>query len=594
MLHSAKQALTFALSPASVLACMASAAVLLTGCTDDSETVRRIQTQRQVALQKQSQQDHLGETVSLLSQFVGLNEEKASRQISYHLNQWSQNQSGDGDSVEMPELASTLTDVLPEENLRTEVLRDEFQPSDVSVLRDAYLFRQAVQWIDDPIREDPLLVDWLKDLSGEIGEDAASQLRTACRLFDWTVRNVAVEPLDSSTNVPPQVPQPQFPFGMKLEGPGYRQTLYQTIWRGRGDSIQRANVFTALCEQAGVISAVLARQSDEDGALTPWAVGVLAGHQVYLFETELGLPIPGPDQVGIATLEQARKEPTVMRRLDVAGYFDYPYSRTDIQQSVALLNSRMQAISPRMKKLEDGLTGDRRMTLYVDVDAVAEKLDAIPGVAGVRMWTMPLLAEIYQAEARRMVARDPLFSFYYTSRWAVLEGQDEMARNLSSGRWQHLTGQFADDDIEGVKGARTRYLEQRAPEFEISDLRINVDLQKRYGLRRGLGIDSSQYDQQLQQIQMFMRLGKRTATHWLALVQYDDGRFDTAANWFEKRVLDEDQMSMWEDSARYNLARAKEHAQEWDEVEELLKSERTYSGHGNRLRARLIDKSFRE
>ncbi|MEO9593301.1 MAG: hypothetical protein ABJG45_17090, partial [Rhodopirellula bahusiensis] len=169
VLHFAKQAMTFALSPASVLACMASATVLLAGCTDDSETVRRIQTQRQVALQKQSQQDHLGETVSLLSQFVGLNEEKASRQISYHLNQWSQNQSGGEGSVNVPELASTLTDVVPEENLRAEILRSEFQPTDVGVLRDAYLFRHAVQWIDDPVREDPLLVDWLNGLSDEIG-----------------------------------------------------------------------------------------------------------------------------------------------------------------------------------------------------------------------------------------------------------------------------------------------------------------------------------------------------------------------------------------------------------------------------------------
>ncbi|MCC9657803.1 hypothetical protein [Rhodopirellula halodulae] len=566
----------------------------MVGCTDDSDTIRRIQTQRQIALQKQSQQDHLGETVSLLSQFMELNEEKASRQISYHLNQWSQaNAAKDADGG-VPDLASTLTEVVPENVVREEILRGEFRPTDVSVLRDAYLFRQAVQWIDAPIRDDLLLADWLKELPKEIGEDPALQLQTAARLFDWTIRNVAAEPLDSSEGVPPQVPRPQFPFGMKLEGPGYRQTLFQSIWRGRGDALQRANVFTALCQQAGVSAAVLATQSEDDGSLNPWAVGVLAGDEIYLFETELGLPIPGPDQVGIATLSEARKEPTVMRRLDVAGFYDYPLSRTDIQQSVALLNTRMEAMSPRMKKLQSGLTGDRRMTLYMDVDKVAKRWDDVSGIAGVRVWTMPLLADIYQAEARRMVDRDPLFSFWFLSRWAVLEGEDEMAKNLTSGRWQHLTGRFADDEIEGIKGARTRYLEQRAPEFEIEDLRINVDLQKRYGLRRGLGIESQQYDQQLQQIQMFMRLGKRTATHWLALVQYDDGRFETSGNWFGKRVLDEEQMSMWEDSARYSLARTKEHSGNWEEAIELLKDERTVTGHGNRLRARLVDKSFQE
>jgi tetratricopeptide (TPR) repeat protein len=241
-----------------------------------------------------------------------------------------------------------------------------------------------------------------------------------------------------------------------------------------------------------------------------------------------------------------------------------------------------------MKRLESGLTGDRRLTLFVDVESLAERLDAVPGVAGVRLSELPVLSQIYKAESQQFAARDPGFAAWYYSRWAILEGEDQLAKDMAKGRWQHLTGQFSDDEVEGVLGARTYYLQQRAPEFEIEDLRIDVDLQKRYGVRRGLGMESQEFEARLQQIQLFMRMGKRTATYWLSLVQYDDGRFETARNWFDKRVLDEDQQSIWNDAATYNLARSHEALGEIDLAIERLKTEGLVNAHGNRLRARLL------
>src|SRR5690554_830577 len=79
----------------------------LGGCHDDSKELQRILSQRQVAVQKQTQQDHLGETVSLLNQFVELNEDRARQQIAYHLNQWlrttpSQSATADHDPSTVP------------------------------------------------------------------------------------------------------------------------------------------------------------------------------------------------------------------------------------------------------------------------------------------------------------------------------------------------------------------------------------------------------------------------------------------------------------------------------------------------------------
>ena len=154
-----------------------------------------------------------------------------------------------------------------------------------------------------------------------------------------------------------------------------------------------------------------------------------------------------------------------------------------------------------------------------------------------------------------------------------------------------MHGQFDNDEEEDTQGARTIYLAQRAPEFEIEDLNIDVDLQRAYGVRRDLGVDQQTFELQLQQAQAMMRGGKRTATYWISLIQYDDARYDTAETWFSKRVLDEAQLSFWEPAARYNLARSLERLGEIDRAVEIYKTAGDPQEHGNRIRARLLTRS---
>jgi hypothetical protein len=557
---------------------------LLSGCGDDVDAVRQIQAKRQVQMQSQSQQDHLGEVFSLLSRLVELNPEKSRRQITYHLNQWREGKPAA--TAPVTQLIRTVSDVLPAEVASERISREGFLPSDVDHLRDAYLFRRIVEWVDHERSDDPLLADWLVAMEAELDEESWSQLRTASRLFDWTVRNVAYEPRVLADAAPPA---PPLSLGMEFRGAGYRQTNYQTVWRGTGDALQRAGVFIQLCRQASVPAFVLAIQSADSVQLTPWCVGVWIGKEIYLFEPELGSPIPGPGQQGIATLSQARSDASVLRRLNVPGFFEYERSdNADIQQCVALLNVLPEALAPRMRLLESGLTGEQRMSVFVEVDRLAEQVDALPGVAGVRLWNVPLLAEAYQQDMDKAAKRDPLIAFWHFSRWAILEAPIEMSQNLALARWRHLHGQFDNDEEENTQGARVLYLGQRAPEFEIEDLRIDVDLQQAYGVRRELGMSPETYDRQLQQTQQMMRMGKRTATYWISLIQYDDQRYETAETWFSKRVLDEQQLSIWEPAARYNLARAIERAGDPDRAIEIYKTDGDPQEHGNRIRARLL------
>ncbi|OYP34764.1 hypothetical protein CGZ80_14070 [Rhodopirellula sp. MGV] len=560
----------------------------LTGCNDDSQLVREIQVKRQAEQQARSQQDHLGETFALLKQFVELDPKKARRQVAYHLNRWSENQPAPATSL--PKLLKSVSELFPPKELDKLVGDTTFQPGDADHLRDCFLFHSLYSWVDTAEMDELLLSDWFADLAKSLSEEQVDQLKTAARLFDWTVRNVAYEPDVPVIGAPPG---PTFPFGMEFRGPGYRQTDYQTVMRGTGDGLQRAGVFTQLCRQANVPAAVIGTIDSSTGAVTPYFVGVLVGDEIYLFEPRLGVFVPGPGQVGIATLSQARLDELVLRRLSIAGLdeFTYPLSKNDVQQCAALFNLSPIAVSPRMKQLQSGLTGMRRMNVYVDPDQLAEDFDAVTGISSAKLWDVAVKAEIYQAICMEYGQRDPIFNFWFVARWAMLEANFDSAKSLAQGRWLHLLGQFADEEDSNVKGARTMYLEQRAPEFEIEDLRIDVDLQTAYGIRRSdLNVDAEEYDRQIAQIQAMMRMGKRTATYWLSLLQGDDGRTETAERWIADRVLDEEQLSIWVDPARYNLARLNEKLGHTDEAIEMYKREDAPQEHGNRIRARLVDK----
>ena len=61
-------------------------------------------------------------------------------------------------------------------------------------------------------------------------------------------------------------------------------------------------------------------------------------------------------------------------------------------------------------------------------------------------------------------------------------GAEEDGPRLIRRRWRHLCGQFETDETDSIEGAKPLYLSQRQPEFEIADLRIDVELQKQYGI----------------------------------------------------------------------------------------------------------------
>jgi hypothetical protein len=583
----------FALVP---LVSLGFALAFLSGCGDDTATVRKIQASRQARQQAETKVDHIGEAMNLVSRLVDLDQTSASRQIVYHLNAWntanqsqttSKKDDASTDALLPSDLLSTVSDLLPMETASQTILEENFTTLDVLHLRDMYLHRQVTNWVLELSPADPLWEPWLKENREKLGAEHADSLASALKLFDWVTRNIALEPLVLKDPAPPS---PPMPLGMTFRGAGYRQTPHQTLFRGTGDALQRSLLFISLCRQASLPACMLG-VADGSGNLSPWLAGVLIGDQIYLFECSLGLPVPGPGQSGVATLADARKDASVLRRLNVPGWFEYPIQKDDVQQCAALLALEPAILSLRAKRLQDALTGELRTVLHEDASQLAASFEAISGIASARIWDVPIKSRVYESAIQKISETDPMIGFFTYAPWSVLEGEFDQAKRLARGRWRHLQGIFADDEMQSTEGAKPLYLSQRQPEFEIADLRIDVELQMQYGIRRELGVTPEIYDQQIQQVQSIMRQGKNTATFWLSLLQFETGRFDLAQNWFGDRVLDDGQESRWEEAARYNLARSREHLGKPEEAIELYKFEGMIQEHGNRIRARLLNRS---
>ncbi len=553
---------------------------LLVGCEKHDDPVRDIQQRRQAQQRAAHEIDNLREAHRLVSQLAELNQEAAEQRIVSFLNTWSDSHPATGNWSPTALTASIEPRLKDAPGLRA-LDASRFVPSDVEYLELNYLLRQVTKWAGQATGDDPLFAEWLSSLEERLGSEGQFRLRQASQLFDWTIRNIALEPLELDSPAPPIA---RLPAGLTFRGPGYRQTTLETLMRSSGDPWQRARVFIQLCRQAGIDACLLGLPGENASEPSEWLVGVRVGEELFLFEPRLGIPVPGPDQVGIATLGEAREDASILRRLNVPGWFDYPIDAEMVQQTVALLDAPPESLSQRMARLEAGLTGETRMMLGYDATASSEAFKAIPGITAVQLWSVPFEAQIYEAALAEAAENDLNIAAWQASEWGMLTPGFPLAK----ARWEHLVGDF---DSEGQEeGARILYMQLRHPEFDIDDLEFNVDLQRSYGIRRQLGQSNEEFSFQIRRIQEVMRVAKRAASYWLSLIHYDTGDYENARNWFDKRVLGDEQRSRWEAAARYNLARSLEHLGDLERAEELYKTIDAPQEHGNRIRARLLSR----
>jgi hypothetical protein len=173
-----------------------------------------------------------------------------------------------------------------------------------------------------------------------------SPLDRAVLAFEWTVREVHLAPLIDPMPVPPD-------FALR---------------RGSGTPLERALVFLALLEQFGLeqdnsaaLQGCLLFVPDDKNTTQLWACGVVSAaepERLYLFDPRLGLPLPGPGGKGVATLDEARKDPGVLGQLKIDKLV-YDVTAERAQKATAGLFVPLTALAPRMRLLQDRWLRDR-------------------------------------------------------------------------------------------------------------------------------------------------------------------------------------------------------------------------------------------
>jgi len=365
-------------------------------------------------------------------------------------------------------------------------------------------------------REDGLALQeavWLREAAEVAVGREIDDLARARLLFDWTVRNISLEP---ATGTASEKASPRRPW--------------ETLLFGRGQPLDRAWVFILLCRQQGLDAVLLAKENanSQAGATGDiWLVGLLIDKNLYVFDPVYGLPVPAKNGSGIATLEQVATSPEVFEHLAIDAKHEYRYKSEDFEKVVALVEASPLALGARARVIEADLSGADRLTLAVDASALAERLKACTHVMGVCVWSLPLeraeqkLKPDADARQASILALAPFL---------------EPTTRLWQARVLHLMGKFTGEPgLAGERSAVRAYEHCRPSLEDLSEAREAKKL--------------SDADEHL------LLLAKRDATYWLGMIALERGRYEIARDYFS-RSLQAGSNNPWTDPSHAMLARA--------------------------------------
>jgi hypothetical protein len=240
----------------------------------------------------------------------------------------------------------------------------------------------------------------LRDTVRALQIDGLPPLDRVRRAFAWVVRQVRLQEGEA-------IPVPPLPV----------------LRRGWGSSQERALVFLALLDQIGIdgcmitvpakasaqLGAAIQPRTPNQGANVPnsparaWVPGARIDKEIYLFDTRLGLPLPGANDKQIATLAQVRAgldlrqilSPTRERgnvprsRVGLKSLNQYPYDvgPAESRHAEVQVAYSLSSLAPRMQLLQTYLAGSEKVNLWIDPVARFRRLQAAAGTVGV--WNPP-------------------------------------------------------------------------------------------------------------------------------------------------------------------------------------------------------------
>ena len=521
------------------------------------------------AVSEDVRQQLLDGAVAVLDRLDDYDEESAFAQVFDRLNQWSHAAVIAGAPLAATWQVDPLFTALPDRlrgGTTTESLGSSVfdAATDIKALRDQR---------------------WLADIAATARGDAVEDLDIASNIFRWTVRSLALvsDPPMAATEATP---------GTRWFLPG------EILLSGRASPAQRAWIFLELLRHAGLDGVMLATGNPERG-VRAWIPAVISNGEAWLFEPTYGMPIAGPEGVGIATARQAASDPSILQRLSFSDR-SYPVQAGDINGLSVLVAADPWCLSRRMRAVDEQLLGSRSMKLALDASALGERaLRALPaagtaagdqaeagggevaraveGVRRVGLWEFPW--EVFarrRSDAARVQATVGRELAVMSVEIAQSTGGDGMGgrrstrivRPLYAARLREFRG-----DCDGPNGAKVSYLAARPGRQAIADTLKAVPPEQAEGVKR-----------------LFEQM-KEDATYWLGVLTLAEGENATAVDYLGRMTLEAAPDSRWTDAARVNLARALAGLGRKEEAVKLLREDASPQRFGSRLLAEELEKS---
>lgn len=263
------------------------------------------------------------------------------------------------------------------------VVRQFQQVRTAAPLAGTLLSEDDLRWLRQECQLDE---DELNEVASPAGTALDAHHLESCLLFADAARALQVagqsERAQASAAFAWVIRQVRLQDSAEVQGPPSA-----VLRRGWGSESERALVFLALVEQLGLPGCMLVVPGS--GGMKPWLPGVLADGEILLFDTRLGVPLPGAEEREVATLGHLRSRPELFKALSAWNYDVTPEQAAQAEVRVACV---LSALAPRQRGLEQALNRTQTVRLTVAPQPLLENYRQAAQRAGlaaasVRCWS---------------------------------------------------------------------------------------------------------------------------------------------------------------------------------------------------------------
>ena len=501
--------------------------LLLSGCRDRSQVnVSEIRP-------RETESDNLQTALAIVDGLDNADLSQATSACIYNFNQWIEKHDDDSQWV-TPSLLSALPIHLAGTGLVNNVGAKRFFPPDVNYLQEMSWISQIARWIQ--ANEVDHRKIWDDHIPASVQREDRAKLQKVLRMFDWTVRNVQLESLLEYPEVPEGETRTAPELGMP--GPGYSMAVRDILVFGKGDWWQRARVLALLARQVDVSVVLLGLPAEFGEAKQPWLTACLIGDQLYLLDVKDGLPVLTEDGSAIATLHGLRQNQKYAVTLLPASL--EASGEEMLSGLVGLIEADVMSVSHRMAILEKYLTGDRQMKLTTMPNTLSRELRTKHAIEKSEIWvpTYEYYAFATALNARISEGDAGVIAFLKEKQdYQILEDMYQ----LKEGRFKSFRGLFDDFEIgvgqETQRGSKTLLMSSRLSQDKIVKVTTDRQVQEELGYVRPDEMSVTAWQENLRRTKLIFVKTKDMASYMIGMIHMEQGNYSDAIDWLERRTL---------------------------------------------------------